>query len=43
MMSLQDEEERLARGPPEYEESTSSIQSHYSDVGISYHDEHVTD
>ncbi|GJX66817.1 putative WAT1-related protein, partial [Tanacetum coccineum] len=43
MMSLQDEEENLARGPPEYEESTSSIQSHSSSVGISYHDEHVTD
>nr|GEX16302.1 putative WAT1-related protein [Tanacetum cinerariifolium] len=43
MMSLQDEEESLERDPPEYEESTSSIQSHSSDVGISYHDEHVTD
>ncbi|PWA47145.1 hypothetical protein CTI12_AA501740 [Artemisia annua] len=43
MMSLQDEEESLARGPPEYEESTSSIQSHSSNVGISYHAEHVTD
>ncbi|PWA81061.1 hypothetical protein CTI12_AA191160 [Artemisia annua] len=43
MMSLQDEEESLARGPPEYEESTSSIQSHSSNVRISYHDEHVTE
>ncbi|PWA47149.1 hypothetical protein CTI12_AA501740 [Artemisia annua] len=43
MMSLQDEEESLARGPPEYEESTSSIQSHSSNVGNSYHYEHVTD
>nr|GFA03025.1 putative WAT1-related protein [Tanacetum cinerariifolium] len=43
MMSLQDEEGILSRGSPEYEESTSSMQSHSSDVRISYHDEHVTD